>query len=136
MKKMLFLSLVFSVVALGSAVANDANAVANAKPKNVYISVNVPPVGFHSGNHHSCPPPVHNYNCKHCKRSNHNCCAPKHHCNHSHNHNYGKGKPHGNHGFKPHGKPGGVNHGRHNGAPGRGHGGRPGGSYSHAPGRR
>ena len=133
----MFLSLVFSVMAIGSAMANDSSAVADAKPKNVYVSINVPPAGPNFGRPCPPPPPAHKCNCKHCKKSNHNCCAPVNHCNHKHGkpeYNNGKpgGKPGGNPGFNPHGKPGGKRPGYPGGAPV----GRPGGDNNHAPGRK
>ena len=123
---MMVLSLVFSVMALGTAMANDANAMVDRKPKNVYVSINVPPMGHCNGHDRPCPPPppCHKYGNKHHK-PHHNCCDHKpHHGKH--------GKPHGNHYSKPHGKPGGAPAGRPGGAPG----GRPGGNHNGAPGRR
>lgn len=124
MKKMLFLSLVFSVMALGTAVANDANSVAVAKPKCVHISLNVPPIGLFFGDDRLCPPPLTpKHSCKHCNKHDkrgdhhHGCCMPK----------PPKGKhdrPRANHDIKPHGKPGGAPVGR------------PGGNTNHAPGRK
>lgn len=126
MKKMMVLSLVFSVMALGTAMANDANAMVDRKPKNVHVCINVPPMGICIGNDRPCPPPppCHKHGHKHHK-PHHNCCDHKpHHGKH--------GKPHGNHYSKPHGKPGGAPAGR----PGGAHGGRPGGNHNGAPGRR
>lgn len=128
---MMVLSLVFSVMALGTAMANDANAMVDGKPKNVYVSINVPPMGHCNGHDRHCPPP-HKHDCHHGKKHghhNHNCCPPKPHS--------GKpGKPHGNHDFKPYGKPGGHPGGAHAGRPGGAPGGRPGGNHNGAPGRR
>lgn len=130
MKKMMVLSLVFSVMALGTAMANDANAMANGKPKNVYVSINVPLMGHMHGNDRPCPPPPpHKCDCNHGKKhgpNNHNCCPPKPH----------HGKPGGNHDFKPNGKPGGNHGGAPAGRPGDAPGGRPVGNHNGAPGRR
>lgn len=58
MKKVMFLALVLSAVSLGSAMANDAYAPLDGKPKNVVINVNMPPAGGPAGNFNpGCPPP-------------------------------------------------------------------------------
>lgn len=125
MKKMMFLSLVLSVMAIGSAMANDADMANDARPKNVYISITAPNAGGHGRNVTPCPPPPAHHKC-HCKpsalhRHNHRCSpSPSHVGNHKkcdHKH----GRPHGHHNFKPHGKPSGAHGGRPSGA----HAGRP-----------
>lgn len=113
MKKMLVLSLMLSVMAIGSAVANDVNSAVERGPRKVYVNINVPPAHGH-GPVVGAPKP----NKRVCKE-----CPP------GRGHN-SVAKPHG---YRP--KPGGlphkVEHGRphnHNGhgAPGKGFG-KPGG---------
>lgn len=129
---MLFLSLVLSVVSLGSAMANDADMSRNRGPKRVVINVTVPPKGVCADHDfHCCPPPVHH---KPHHKLHHDCC------DFGHNHHNKPGKPHGHF---DHAKPG-KNHGKNHGKPGKNHGrddfkpnGRPGGAYGNgAPGRR
>ncbi len=130
MKKMMVLSLVFSVMALGTAMANDANAMVDRKPKNVHVCINVPPMGICIGNDRPCPPPPPHNTCYHKNGKRHH---NAHHDCYDHKPHHGKhGKPHGNHYSKPHGKPGGAPAGR----PGGAHGGRPGGNHNGAHGRR
>ncbi|MBO5882457.1 MAG: hypothetical protein J6Q21_04375 [Alistipes sp.] len=137
MKKMMFLSLVFSVMALGSAVANDANAVANRKPKGVHLSINVPSVGLHICNERPCPPPP-PHKCdghiakKHAKKHAKGHAPCPHHKHHGHGNFSPKHRPAPAHGGRPgeafvarpnHGGHGGHNHeaprpGNHNGARG------------------
>ena len=135
MKKVMFLGLVLSVVSLGSAMANNAYAPLDGKPKNVVINVNMPPAGgpvehFNPG---GCPPPPPKGACN-CH--NHGAKFHKEACHHNH-HNAPKPRPHkGNHNFNgkpagvpygkpvaPAGRPGGAPNSRPNGAPN----GRPGG---------
>ena len=125
MKKMMFLSLVLSVMAIGSAMANDANMANDARPKNVYINITAPNVGGPGGNVMPCPPPPAHPKCN-CKplhklgRDFHCCPAPPHVGNHK-KCNHKPGKPHGHHNFKPHGK----HSGEHGGKPFGAHAGRP-----------
>ena len=132
MKKMMVLSLVFSVMSLGTAMANDANAMVDAKPKNVHVNINVPPMGVFHASERPCPPPPPHFVCgcnngSKAHKNNHKCCAPKPPKRHGkpgvHHHEF---KPHSKPvcgDFKPHGKPGGAPAGRpagnHNGAPAR-----------------
>lgn len=113
---MMFLSLVFSVMALGSAVANDANMSLDGKPKKVVINVNVPPVGGCNGVFDlGCPPPPPPHGA-------HYGCHHHHGPKHGDKHHYNGHKPRGNK------RPGGHAHGNHNGGrDGKGHDSRPGG---------
>ena len=87
MKKMMFLGLVLSVVSLGSAMANDAYAAAEGKPKKVVVNVNMPPVcGGEYHNPGGCPPPPKD-GC-HCGKG-----APKHHKKDPRHHNGPKPRP-------------------------------------------
>ena len=118
----MFLGLVLSVVSLGSAMANDAYAAAEGKPKKVVVNVNMPPVcGGEFHNPGGCPPPPKD-GC-HCGKG-----APKHHKKDPRHHNGPKPRPGKklkgkggcpNHGERPKGAPkggpGGAPHGRHGG---------------------
>lgn len=126
---MMVLSLVFSVMTLGTAMANDASAMVDRRPKSVHLCINVPPFGICISDDRPCPPPPHHKCChKHDSRhhkSHRDCCDHRPH--------HGKpGKHHGNHTFKPHGKHSGAPAGR----PGGAHGGRPGYNHNGANGRR
>ena len=114
----MFLSLVFSVMALGSAVANDANAAVSAKPKSVHLSINVPPAGLFVGHERPCPPPPHHKSYCCLEKKSAKKYAKKHvkgnaPCPHH--------KHHGNGGFSPEHRPAPV------------HGGRPGGAFVEKP---
>ena len=133
MKKVMFLALVLSVVSLGSAMANDAYAPLNGKPKNVVINVNMPPAGGPVGNFNpGCPPPPPVGVCN-CHKSHkvdkchHNAPKPRpgKKPNKGHNPHFA-GKPGGAPVGVPYGGPGGPG-GAPNGGPGGAPAGRPGG---------
>lgn len=125
MKKMMFLSLVLSVMALGSASANDASGCFNKKPKNVYVNINVPPMGDCYGpEYHCCPPPPKGHNsCCDWNHKLHKKGDPKHHFNKRDGRWDGKGGPDGRPGGKHDGRPARDN-GRGNDRPAGGPGGR------------
>ena len=106
MKKMMFLSLALSVMAIGGAVANDSYSAEMGGPKKIKVNINVAPDC-------DCKPPI-NFNIAPCP-PNKKCChhnpAPHrfdHNKHPKHNHKahcpgdpgFGKDKPNGP---KPHG---------------------------------
>ena len=113
---MLVLSLVLSVMAIGSAMANDVNSVEARGPRKVNVTINVPPCNHH--HHHATPVHSHRVECRACPpgRGHNSACKPHRPAPHF-NHKCAPAKPHGNHG-KPGcapGKPGNKpanNHGK------------------------
>lgn len=127
----MILTLALSVMAMGSAMANDANSASafDGKPKKV-VYINIEPGCCDAYHHHGWPPPVKpgcnkHFGKKHPKPVPHGCCP-------IHAEKGGKfkgGKHHGKHGN--YGKPDGeFDGGNHNGGrPGGAPNGRPGGRF-------
>ena len=107
MRKMLVLSLVLSVMAVGSAMANSVNSADMRGPRKVNVTINMPPCNCvahparpHGVVYRECPPP-----CNHHAGKAHR-PAPRF------NNNRGPAKPHGEHGRPGPGNPAGPgNHG-------------------------
>lgn len=105
MKKMMFLSLVLSVMALGSASASDASGYFDKKPKKVYVNINVPPIGGCYGpEYHCCPPPPKGHFCD-WNHKPHKKGGPKYHFDNRGGRWDGKGGPHVRPSGKPDGRP-------------------------------
>lgn len=124
MKKMMFLSLALSVMALGSASASDASGCFDKKPKNVYVNINVPPMGgCYGSEYHCCPPPPKGHNSRYdWNHKPHKKGGPKHHFDKRGDRWDGKCGPHDRPG-KDVGRPG-WDDGRGNDRPAGGPGGR------------
>ncbi|MBO7306673.1 MAG: hypothetical protein J6U59_01445 [Alistipes sp.] len=113
MKKMLVLSLVLSVMAVGSAVANDVNSAVEHGPRRISVTINVPPGHGHGpvvgGPKHDkrvcreCPPGRGHNSVAKPRRNHPRPCGVPHRVEH--------GRPHNHHGHgapgKPHPRPGG-----------------------------